>query len=391
VSERDGSTALRRFAGPVADELAILSRSDDASCSAGQQAEAAYRALADSLAAAGASFREVVSERVFLRDAGDPSAVLAARARVLRDAGGNAPAPTSIGQPPVDGGALEVIASVLVPRDRSAWSVENIPPDVACGCEGCRGSGARLVVLGDETVLHTANLYGCGAGAYEQAWEAFRAAERLLERSGMTFRDVVRTWIHLRDIDRDYDALNRARREFFARSGIELRPASTGIGGAPWPSVHSCSLSFHAVKSARPLEVTGMSTPLLNEAWSYGADFSRGLRVVEANKTALHVSGTASIDEAGRTAHVAGFEAQAERMLENIASLLDGQGARFSDLVSGVTYLRHASDAAVFRAAARRRGFDGFPCAVVEAALCRPELLCEAEVVAMLPGNAAGA
>jgi len=219
----------------------------------------------------------------------------------------------------------------------------------------------------------------------------FCCAERLLEQCGMGFRDVVRTWICLRDIDRDYDALNRARREFFRRCGIERRPASTGVQGIPFPDVHDFSMTLYAVESPRPLDVTPMSTPTLNEAWSYGADFSRGLRLAEANKVALHVSGTASIDEAGRTVHAGDFEAQVDRMLRNISSLLAGQGATFEHLVSGVTYLKDPTDAPVLRAICRNRGFDGFPCALVEAPLCRPDLLCEAEAMAMLPLAAAGA
>jgi enamine deaminase RidA (YjgF/YER057c/UK114 family) len=115
-----------------------------------------------------------------------------------------------------------------------------------------------------------------------------------------------------------------------------------------------------------------MSTPSLNEAWSYGADFSRGLRVVEANKITLHVSGTASIDEAGRTVHVGGFAAQAERMLDNIESLLARQGASFASLVSGVTYLKRPGDAPVLHALYRRRGFAGFPCAIVRPTCAGP-------------------
>jgi enamine deaminase RidA (YjgF/YER057c/UK114 family) len=255
----------------------------------------------------------------------------------------------------------------------------------ACACAGCALSGARSVRLCGETSLHTANVYGVGRDAYEQAWDMFRAAERLLDGCGLGFRDVVRTWIHLRDIDRDYDAMNAARREFFAERGIEQRPASTGVQGVPFPDEHLCSFRLHAVASSRAADVTAMSTPLLNEAWSYGADFARGLRVAEANKISLHVSGTASIDEAGRTAHAGDFEAQAERMLDNIASLLAGQGASFADLISGVAYLRRPVDAPVLRAVFERRGFEGFPCALVQAPLCRPELLCETEVVAMLP------
>ena len=44
----------------------------------------------------------------------------------------------------------------------------------------------------------------------------FGVAEDLLQQAGMAFHDVVRTWIHLREIDRDYADLNRARRAFFA-------------------------------------------------------------------------------------------------------------------------------------------------------------------------------
>ncbi len=68
----------------------------------------------------------------------------------------------------------------------------------------------------------------------------------------------------------------------------------------------------------------------------------------------LYVSGTASIDEAGRTVHVGDFEAQVDRMLHNIASLLAGQGATFADLVSGVAYLKNPGDAPVLRAIFRR-------------------------------------
>jgi enamine deaminase RidA (YjgF/YER057c/UK114 family) len=213
---------------------------------------------------------------------------------------------------------------------------------------------------------------------------------RRLERCGLSFGDVVRAWIQLRAIDRDYDALNAARRDFFAERGIALRPASTGVGGTPFPDGHLVALSLHAVRRARPLDVGRMSTPLLNEAWSYGADFSRGLRVVEANRVTLHVSGTASIDEHGRTVHVGDFSAQAARMLDNIDSLLTGQGAARATLASAVTYLKHARDAEELRRICARRGFD-VPCAVVVADLCRPELLCETEVVAVLPPAAAQA
>jgi enamine deaminase RidA (YjgF/YER057c/UK114 family) len=382
------TTTLRRFTGPVGDELAVFCRPRSAS-TAFQQAQAAYRALAALLAGQHASFRYLACETLFLREIQrDLPLVLEARTQVLAESGPNAcaPLPAFIQQAPVDQGAsFELAASALLPRRRGAWSVRDVPAASPCACEGCVRSGARLVCTGDQMSLRTTNVHGTGGDAFTQVWDMFCAAERLLDDCGMEFRDVVRTWIYLRDIDRDYDAFNQARREFFRHRGIEQRPASTGVQGIPFPARHDFSMRLHAMRSRKPLEARPVSTPSLNEAWSYGVDFSRGLRLVEANKVTIHVSGTASIDQAGRTVHAGNFEAQVDRMLHNISSLLVRQGATFEDVISGVMYLRNASDAPVLRAMCHERGFDGFPCALVEARLCRPELLCEAEAVAMLP------
>jgi len=371
------ATRVRRFAGPRADELAILCGPAPGAPDPARQAEAGYRALAALLAAEGASFLELTQETLFLRDIRrDLPLVLEARDRVLAALGQSASAPTPafIGQAPLHVAAgFAIAASAVVPRDREGWSVRDVRSASPCACEGCARSGARVVQLGGDVLLQTTNLYGRGGDAFEQTRDAFRAAEHLLE------------------IDRDYAALNRARREFFGERGVAPRPASTGVEGAPFPDAHDVSLRLHAVRSAQPLGIAPISSPLLNEAWSYGADFSRGLRLEDANKVTLHLSGTASIDEAGRTVHEGDFEAQASRMLDNVASLLAAQGAGFEDLVSAVTYLKHPADAAALRAICRSRGFGGFPWAVVEAALCRPGLLCETEAVALLPSTTRGA
>lgn len=391
----DCAAVVRRFAGPRADELAVLCRPDGRSRPAvEEQARAAYGALAAALSAEQGSFRDLAAETLFLRDIRrDLPRVLAARTSVLEHLGqvADAPTPAFIEQAPLgDPALLELAASAVVPRDRNAWSTENVPFRASCPCEGCALSGARLTRLGDQISLQTANLYGAGGSAPEQVAAMFHAAQRLLEQCGMSFRDVVRTWIHLRDIDRDYDALNVGRREFFENCGIEQRPASTGVQGSPLPDAHDFSLSFQAIKSDRPADITQMSTPTLNEAWSYGADFARGLRVVENNGVTLHVSGTASIDEAGETVHVGDLERQAERMLDNIETLLAGQGATFDNVMSAVLYLKHPADAPTVTAICNARGFHTFPTPVVHAPLCRPALLCEAELAAKLPRGDVG-
>ena len=48
----------------------------------------------------------------------------------------------------------------------------------------------------------------------------------------------------------------------------------------------------------------------LNEAYDYGSAFSRGMRIDLNGLTILLISGTASIDDAGRTVHVGDLRAQ---------------------------------------------------------------------------------
>jgi enamine deaminase RidA (YjgF/YER057c/UK114 family) len=378
----------------VAEELFVLCRPGVGVADLARQAEAVYEAMLDALAVERFGRDTVVSETVFLRRIReDFETARCARSRVLGGAGRGArgPAATFIGQPPLsDDAYLELSAVAVRPRPGRSSS-HDVSRTLACRCAACSpGVRARVVRLGDEAHLHAGNIYGSGRDAFEEALDMFRVAEGLLADAGMGFGNVIRTWIHLRDIRRDYDVLNRARRAFFQHCRLERRPASTGIQGIPLPDAHDFSLSLYALTSPRPLDVRVMSAPSLSEAWSYGSDFSRGLRLADANKVALHVSGTASIDDAGRTVHAGNFEAQVDRMLDNIESLLAQQGATFGKLASGVTYLKTPSDAPVLRSRFRQRGFDGFPCALVQAPLCRPDLLCETEAVAILPLGTAG-
>ena len=382
------SIVLSRLEGPGARELFLHCQPPADVADPGLQAAAMYRAILVALETEGGDFASVVVETIFLRDLpSNLESVRSARRTVLAacDAPGHHPATIEIEQPPLNERAcLEISLQALVPLG-SPLQIVPIAATPACGCTECAGARGVRVQLGDEIRFHAAGLCGPGADAYAQTLGMFTQAEDLLRTAGMEFRDVVRTWIHLRDIDRDYAALNRARREFFAARGIDPVPASTGIGGSPVAEAHDLCLGLNAVKAgARPLVRTVMTSPTLNEAVEYGADFVRGMRVAETNKVALYVSGTASIDEQGRTAHPGDFGAQADRMLVNIAALLGRQGADFGDVVSAITYLRHPADAGRLREKLHGAGFEGFPHALVAAPICRPDLLCETEALAVV-------
>ena len=381
------SIALRRVAGPAATELFLHCRPPVHVADPRGQAAAIYRAILDVCAAEGADVGAVVVENVFLRDA--PASLAAVRdARRGLIAGRcpqYSPATTEIEQPPLDPHAwLEVMVQAVLPH-ASHERRASIDSRSTCRCAQCASAQGHLLHIGDELRFHAAGLCGAGETAYEQTLAMFEHAERLLHQAGMAFGDVVRTWIHLRHMERDYPQFNRARREFFASHRIQPVPASTGIGGGLVSATHDLCLGLYAVKSRRPLVRSVMSAPTLNEAATYGADFARGMRVVEANKVALHVSGTASIDEHGRTVHAGDFDGQVGRMLRNVEALLGGQGAKFANVVSAVTFLKRPADAGRLRQQLREAGFGGFPHALVAAEICRPDLLCETEALAVLP------
>ena len=370
--EADGaSITVRRWEGPRAVELSLHARPDPGR-DAVAQARAVYAGLARVLASAGVGPESIVREFCFLRSPTDVNRVRAARQAAL--AAAVAPATLEIGQPPLSGAAVEVSLQALVAREAPQRERVTARP-------GCAGA-LRLEVAG-EIRLDAAGIHGEGESAYEEASAMFVAAEELLRAAGLDFGDVARTWIHLREMERDYAELNRARRDFFRSRGVDPPPASTGIGGAPVAGDRDLSLALLAVEGAGPR--SPMSAPTLNEAPEYGADFARGMRIAETNKLALHVSGTASVDEAGHTVHRGELGAQVDRMLRNVRALLGAQGADFGDIVSGVTYLKPGEDASLLRARLEAGGFGDFPHAIVEATVCRPEFLCETEVLAIRP------
>jgi len=127
----------------------------------------------------------------------------------------------------------------------------------------------------------------------------------------------------------------------------------------------------------------------LNEAYDYGSAFSRGMRIDLNGVTILLISGTASIDEAGRTVHVGDFRAQQRRTYDNITKLLAAEGATWHDIVRTTCYLRDIErDYQAFNeertAFFKEQGLDPLPASTgIQAILCRPDLLIEIEAIAM--------
>jgi len=226
-------------------------------------------------------------------------------------------------------------------------------------------------------------------GPADDTTAAIATAETLLDAEGMSFGDVARTWFYLRDILDWYDDFNAARNDAFRRmrlAGHGILPASTAIGGQA-PGDGWCALDLLA---ARPndggeLEMRRLHNRRQNEATEYGSAFARGVSLTVGGFRYLFVSGTASIDERGATIHAGDFAAQLRRTVENVAALLESEGASLSDLRQVTAFVKKTSDVPAYERMAIDTGLADVPSIATLADVCRDDLLFELDATAIVP------
>jgi enamine deaminase RidA (YjgF/YER057c/UK114 family) len=222
-----------------------------------------------------------------------------------------------------------------------------------------------------------------GATLSDRAYDLYALASHALSDRGLSFQDVVRTWIYLRDIEPDYAAFNQGRRRFFQNAGLVRFPASTGIEAAPADSDNRLAMDLYAVGSGGEATIEAMSAAPMGEASDYGSLFARGSLLREAGHELAFVSGTASIDQQGHVVAPGDGKGQLRCMFANAAGVLGHAGLGLADAVSATAYLKQARLLPEFRRAAQAAGLSAsVPTAIVIAGICRPECLCEIELVA---------
>jgi len=354
-----------------------------------RQTDVLYDSLAQLLDEVGAKMDHVVAERVFFRnvtaDFDDFQAVRTDAYRKQGLSGNLLPATTYLQQPPCRlGQDIEMQAYVLVPQSSETARVHHLSTSQ-------EHATVKLLEIGPARHLYIGNLIGTDDdgrlidGFRGQSDAMFAAAEAMLQEHGLAFPDVLRTWIHLEEMERDYDELNASRNAFFAEHNVERLPASTGISAGLHPPGALGSLDVYALMNPEIAQIELMHTPTLNEAPEYGSAFARGMKMALPEQTNLFISGTASVDEVGATVHTGDVRAQFHRTLTNIEGLLKPHGATFADMAHVVTFLKSAGDRELFDEVCQERGFVDTPHSIVEAHVCRPDLLCEIEGIAVVP------
>jgi len=213
-----------------------------------------------------------------------------------------------------------------------------------------------------------------------------------LRKHSMNLRDnTVRTWIYVKDVDNNYSGMVNARRELFNIVGLtsDFRYiASTGIeGGAVDPGclVSVDSLSIGKIQEEQIVRMEALQN--LNSTIQYGVTFERGTRIRFGDRSHLHISGTASIDNKGNILYTSDVIKQTERTIENINALLSPHGASLKDMQYMIVYLRNPKHFPLIKDLLAKLIPDNVAIVPVEGPVCRPGWLVEMEGVAIIPDD----
>jgi enamine deaminase RidA (YjgF/YER057c/UK114 family) len=292
-----------------------------------------------------------------------------------------------IEQKPANGGPLSLLSYHLRGgKNAPTRECRYISPD------GWQNS--TLVKGKNYSLLFTANFTSDAAtDTYGQTKSIFESLDKVIVRSGMRLRDnTIRTWVFVRDIDANYAAMVKARKELFIAHGLTEKSrylASTGIQGGAASAGQTVSVDALSIGGLRQEQIIRMEAPAnLSPTILYGVTFERGLRVQFGDRSHLYISGTASINNKGEVLFPGDAALQTRRTIENIRALLAAHHASINDMAYIIAYVRNLDDRESVRTVLSKEIGNAIPLIFAEGAVCRPAWLVELEGIAVIPDKA---
>ena len=218
-----------------------------------------------------------------------------------------------------------------------------------------------------------------------QAQMTLEALEAALNAAGMDMTNIARTWFYNNNLLEWYYAFNAARTRFYRERGVfdRVLPASTGIGGK---NPHEAALVAGAeavVFKHAGASIQAVVSPLQNQAFKYGSAFSRAVEITTPQERRLIVSGTASINEQGKTVYEGDIGAQINHTMKVVEALLDSRQIVWSNVVRAIAYVKHPGFAKDFSQYLASSGMPKLPWITAHNEICRDDLLFEIEVDAV--------
>jgi enamine deaminase RidA (YjgF/YER057c/UK114 family) len=218
-----------------------------------------------------------------------------------------------------------------------------------------------------------------------QTHSCFEQIEAALQKVGMDFSHVARTWFYLDKLLDWYGEFNVARTQFFQSRGVfdRLIPASTGIGAKnPFGAVLVAGALAVRPKHNR-VRIQEIISPLQCPATEYRSSFSRAVEMTFPDHRTLMISGTASIAPVGRTVFANSTVKQIHLTLDVVEAILKSRGMDWQNTTRAVAYFHDIRALPIFEDCCRERGIPPLPLAPAHATVCRADLWFEIELDAM--------
>lgn len=223
--------------------------------------------------------------------------------------------------------------------------------------------------------------------AYDQTSFIFSKLNNNFRKENLVIaKNLIRTWLFVSDVDKNYVGVVEARKEFFDGCGLLKDThyiASTGIEGQS-PNIKAyVSMDAMAVGGIEEEQIEYITAPnYLNPTHEYGVTFERATVVNFGDRRHFYLSGTASINSRGEVVKVGDVLGQAERVVENINALLHNARFELDDMMYLIVYLRDQYDYEIVKKYLLHV-VGQIPTLFVLAPVCRPDWLIEIEGIAV--------
>ena len=222
--------------------------------------------------------------------------------------------------------------------------------------------------------------------SYKQTEDLFQKYTHYLEKKGLSLEgNCLRTWLFVRDVDKNYSGVVEARNKVFNEHHLTPEThyiTSTGINGIHQNTDTLVEMDAYAIKGLKREQIQYLhAKEYLNATNEYGVAFERGVAIQYGDRENLFLSGTASIDHKGDVLHIGDIEKQTQRMWLNCEKLFEeGEANLEKDAQLMIIYLRDTGDYGLVEKMYAEK-FPNTPKIIVLAPVCRPTWLIEMEVI----------
>ena len=229
----------------------------------------------------------------------------------------------------------------------------------------------------------------------EQVNMMFEKTVGLLKKYNAEYKNVVCTRIYISNILDWYDEFNLLRNAKYTELGIiptksdELiteqiyLPASTGIRADNLFGAEALMNVLAVIKSDESEIKTAHDNGVKQKsAYRYGSAFSRAAVISSRNDKCVLLSGTAAIDEQGKSLFPGNPREQIRKTFEVVEALLGKEGVSLKDICHATVFLKRKEDAVIYNEVIEELGLSDMPAVCVTADVCRDELLFEIDAIA---------